>query len=56
MPKTKIDKEKLYLVKFKQIFNDVDTIEQIVSGRKFYRLRNFLRDLGYEVSSIEELK
>lgn len=53
--KTKLDKTKLYKVKFVHCFDDDDIIEQAVSGRKFYRLREFMLGLGYEVRNVEEL-
>jgi hypothetical protein len=51
--KMKIEKEKHYKVKFAHCFDETDTIEDIVIGKKFFRLRNMLLDLGYEVDSLK---
>ncbi|MGD7047044.1 hypothetical protein [Rossellomorea marisflavi] len=51
----KLDKNKMYHVTFIHWLDPEDKITHKVIGRKFYRIRNFLRDLGYQVDEINEI-
>lgn len=51
--KIKVDKDKLYKVKFEHSLDSKDTITSIVYGCGIFRLRSFLGDLGYRLVKYE---
>lgn len=51
--KIKVDKDKFYKVKFEHSLDSKDTITDIVYGRRIFRFRNFLGDLGYRLVKYE---
>jgi hypothetical protein len=50
----KVDKSKHYYITFAHWMDKDDKIYQSVTGKGYFRLRNFFIDLGYEVEKIEE--
>jgi hypothetical protein len=51
----KLNRDDIYVATFVHCLDDADIIQQTTSGSKFYRLRNFLSDLGYIVKSVEPI-
>lgn len=49
----KIVKDELYKATFAHCLDSEDIIEQVVIGKKYFRLRSQLLDLGYENTSLE---
>jgi len=49
----KLNRDDIYVATFVHCLDEADIIQQTTSGRKFYRLKNFLGDLGYIVKSVE---
>jgi hypothetical protein len=51
----KIKKQCMYRVIFTHYLNKEDTIEDLILGKDFFKMRNWLGDLGYSVTNIEEV-
>jgi len=49
----KINKDIIYNVTFTHSLDSNDVIKEKVEGRRIFKLRNFLGDLGYVMSSYE---
>ena len=54
--KIKVDKDKFYKVKFEHSLDSKDTITAVICGRKIFRFRNFLGDLGYRLVKYEAVE